>query len=66
MKNILGREVPDYIDGYGEVIHYNGFLNNKVGIHKKNSTFKAVLPGESKLHKDLYIFLVNWQNFCFS
>lgn len=53
MKNILGREVPDYIDGYGEVVHYNGFLNNKVGIHKKNSIFKAVLPGESKLQKDL-------------
>lgn len=53
MKNILGREVPDYIEGYGEVVHYNGYLNNKVGIQKKCSTFKSVLPGDVKLHRNL-------------
>ena len=26
MKNILGREVPDFIEGYGKVTHYNGYL----------------------------------------
>ncbi|MGL5656451.1 MAG: citrate lyase subunit alpha [Fusobacteriaceae bacterium] len=53
MKNILGREVPDYIEGYGDVVHYNGYLNNKVGIQKKCSTFKSVLPGDVKLHRNL-------------
>ena len=36
MRNILGREVPDNIKGYGEVKHYGGYLNEK-GIQTKRS-----------------------------
>lgn len=53
MKNILGREIPDYIEGYGEVNHYKGYLNNKKGIHRKEFNFKSVLPGDTKLVKNL-------------
>ena len=49
MRNILGREIPDYIEGYGEVKHFKGAFANYgikeiVGI-KRNS----VKPGESKV-----------------
>lgn len=35
MKNILGREVPDFIEGYGKINHYNGYLANTTGVAKK-------------------------------
>lgn len=53
MKNILGREVPDFIEGYGKVNHYNGYLANTTGVVKKNYNFKTVTPEDSKLHTDL-------------
>lgn len=53
MKNILGREIPDYIDGYGEVTHYKGASSNRVGIQQKNVKFKTILPGDVKLHRDM-------------
>ena len=53
MKNILGREVPDFIEGYGKVTHYNGYLANTTGIVKKNYNFKTVTPEDNKLYTDL-------------
>ena len=32
MKNVLGREVPDFIEGYGKISHYNGYLANTTGL----------------------------------
>lgn len=53
MKNILGREVPDYIDGYGEVKHYDGYLSDTTGVIKKDFTFKKITPQDSKLSTSL-------------
>lgn len=44
MKNILGREIPDFIEGYGKVTHYNGYLANKMGTIKKDFNFKSINP----------------------
>ena len=52
MKNILGREVPDFIEGYGKINHYNGYLANTTGVVKKNYNFKTVTPNDKKLHTD--------------
>lgn len=49
MKNILGREIPEYIEGYGEVKAFQGEFSN-IGINEKKSVrVKPVTPGESKL-----------------
>lgn len=57
MKNILGREVPDFIEGYGKVTHYNGYLANTIGVVKKNCNFKTVTPEDNKLYTDLSILM---------
>lgn len=41
MKNAVGREVPDYIDGYGEVRHYRGAFAQS---GKKTGYAKAAVP----------------------
>ncbi len=48
MKNILGREVPDFIVGYGKVNQYNGYLANTTGLVKKNFNFKTVTPEDNQ------------------
>ncbi len=53
MKNILGREIPEFIEGYGEIAQYKGSWNKKLGKIKKDSSFKVILPGEKKLFKEL-------------
>ncbi len=53
MKNILGREIPDNIKGYGKVRHYKGYLASKGEQEKKGIKFKNVLPQDEKLCKDL-------------
>ena len=50
MKNILGREVPDFIEGYGKINHYNGYLANTTGVVKKNYNFKTVTPNDYVLN----------------
>lgn len=57
MKNILGREVPDYIEGYGKVNHYNGYLSNTVGKIQKNHNFKTITSEDNKLYTDLSLLL---------
>lgn len=53
MKNILGREIPDFIDGYGEVTHYDGYLKKSDGKVKRNHTFKVATSETNKLFYDL-------------
>jgi len=53
MKNILGREVPDNIKGYGEVKHYGGYLASKGTKIKRSIKLTNVLPGDEKLHDNL-------------
>ncbi|MGL4402641.1 MAG: citrate lyase subunit alpha [Fusobacteriaceae bacterium] len=52
MKNKLERDIPDFIQGYGDVVHYNGYLNNNNGIQRRDFNFKAVQPGDNKLFRD--------------
>ena len=53
MKNILGREVPDNIKGYGEVKHYGGYLNEKGIQIKRSIKLMSVTPEDEKLHDNL-------------
>lgn len=49
MKNILGREIPDYIEGYGKVKPFEGAFAN-VGIKEKKSVkIRAANPGDNKV-----------------
>lgn len=49
MKNVLGREIPDYIEGYGEVRHFKGAFEN-YGIREKvGIKVSSVKPGEEKV-----------------
>lgn len=49
MKNILGREIPEFIEGYGEVKPFEGAFNN-YGIKEKRSVkLASVKPGDEKL-----------------
>lgn len=49
MKNILGREIPEIIDGYGKVKPFEGTFKNLGEKSKKRVAFKAAVPGEKKL-----------------
>lgn len=53
MKNILEREIPDFIEGYGNVKHFNGYLNQKEGKIIKNFSFKNATSETSKLYYDI-------------
>jgi len=53
MKNILGREVPDNINGYGEVKHYGGYLASKGVCTKRSIKLTNSLPGDKKLYNNL-------------
>ena len=49
MLNAIGRELPEYIDGYGPVRPFAGaFANSSVGC-RKSLDVKAVKPGECKV-----------------
>lgn len=49
MKNAVGRELPEHIEGFGSVKPFGGaFANSEVGLRMPVSV-KAVKPGESKL-----------------
>lgn len=51
MKNILGREIPDYIEGYGRVRHYQGAFANAGKSSKRAEVRigKGAVPGGGKL-----------------
>lgn len=49
MKNVLGREIPDYIEGYGEVKHFEGAFENYGTREKVGIKVSSVKPGEDKV-----------------
>jgi citrate lyase subunit alpha/citrate CoA-transferase len=53
MKNILGREIPEFIDGYGKVKPFAGAFANLVEINKKKVKVNSALPGQGKLLKSI-------------
>lgn len=53
MKNILGREIPNYIEGYGQVKPFMGAFAD-VGIKEKKAVrISTVIPGENKVLKSI-------------
>lgn len=49
MKNILGRELPEYIEGFGEVVPFKGAFSNMGIKEKKGVKVSTVSPGENKV-----------------
>jgi citrate lyase subunit alpha/citrate CoA-transferase len=53
MKNILGREIPEYIEGYGKVKPFAGALANLGEVSKKEVRIKPAIPGQSKVLRSI-------------
>lgn len=53
MKNLLGRELPEYIEGYGEVNPFEGAFNNMESKAKQAVMVKPVTPDDQKLYNSL-------------
>ena len=54
MKNSVNRELPDYIEGYGEVRPYQGaHASRPEGLRYHGKLVKNGRPGESKVIKEL-------------
>lgn len=49
MKNIIGRELPEYIEGFGEVVPFKGAFSNMGIKEKKGVKVSTVSPGENKV-----------------
>ncbi|WP_027625123.1 citrate lyase subunit alpha [Clostridium lundense] len=49
MKNVLGRELPEVIEGYGKVKPFEGAFANCGVVEKKAVKVQSVVPGESKV-----------------
>ncbi|WZL72732.1 citrate lyase subunit alpha [Clostridiaceae bacterium 35-E11] len=48
MKNILEREVPEYIEGYGKTKLFQGAFQNLGQVQKRLVKLQSVVPGKSK------------------
>ncbi len=57
MKNILGRELPKYIEAYGEVKPFEGAFANLDIKEKKSVKLKCAIPEESKILESIYVAL---------
>ncbi|MBP2021684.1 citrate lyase subunit alpha/citrate CoA-transferase [Clostridium punense] len=53
MKNLLGRELPEYIEGYGDVNPFEGAFSNMESKAKQAVMVKPVTPGDQKLYNSL-------------
>lgn len=53
MINVLGRDIPEYIEGYGEVKPFLGAFANYGEREKASVRLRSVKPGENKLLADL-------------
>lgn len=49
MENILGRKLPDNIDGYGRVKPFEGAFKNIGNVKKTAVSVKSIKPGEEKI-----------------
>jgi len=53
MKNILGREIPKFIEGYGKVKPFQGAFSDLEAKTRKAVTLTCIAPGDKKVLKDL-------------
>jgi citrate lyase subunit alpha / citrate CoA-transferase len=53
MINALGREIPEYIDGYGKAVPFSGAFATRPEMHRYGPRVKAARPGDSKLLRSL-------------
>jgi len=53
MKNKIGREIPENIDGYGPVIPFGGAFAQEAPARRCAPVMKQVRPGESKLMESI-------------
>lgn len=49
MKNALGREIPQSIEGYGQVVPFAGAFDTAPDMQRQAPKVKTVKPGQSKL-----------------
>lgn len=49
MKNVLGREFPEHIEGYGDVIPFTGAFDNMGVQQRKAVDITTVVPGNNKV-----------------
>ncbi len=53
MKNILGREIPEYIEGYGKVTPFQGAFKNVGTKIKSQVKVNSVTPNQEKVLRDI-------------
>ncbi len=53
MINTLGREIPDYVEGYGKTLPFSGAKVTRPILRRYGPAVKAARPGESKLVESL-------------
>lgn len=53
MKNSIGREIPEYIEGYGKVVPYMGAENIKGRIKRRSQETSIVYRDDKKLVKSI-------------
>lgn len=53
LKNAIGRELPEYIEGYGKVRPFAGAFATMPDMVRQAPKVKRILPGEQKLVADL-------------
>lgn len=49
MKNVLGREIPEYIEGYGKTKPFEGAFENTNIAERKAVKVSCTVPGEDKV-----------------
>lgn len=49
MKNILGREIPEYVQGYGAVKPFKGAFESLGKVRKKSVKLQSVIPTQQKV-----------------
>ena len=53
MNNAIGRELPEYVNGYGRVVPFAGAFATQPDMRRWAPTVKTVRPGEKKLMDSL-------------
>ncbi|MCT4606445.1 MAG: citrate lyase subunit alpha [Marinisporobacter sp.] len=53
MRNILGREIPKYIEGYGRTKLFKGAFESLGEVQKTSVNIKSAVPGKSKILKSI-------------
>jgi len=57
MKNCLGRELPEFIEGYGKVKAFEGAFSNIGETSKTSTRIKSNVPGESKIVESIGVVI---------